>query len=151
MEVPCYVRQFVIFFAAIAMFFPEVARASTNHDINQQLRSAVLTVRRMKTLASRRSAAEHLAAVTNERDCRTVNAETIRSVVSLLDINDDIVQMWVAASLGDIGPRAKIAVPKLLSILSVSDCKMWDLSSAASIPVALKKMGEIPPPRNCKF
>jgi hypothetical protein len=151
MEISRSARQFVIFFAVIALFFPEAARASTNHDINQQLKSAVLTVRRMKTVASRRNAAERLAAVTNERDCRAVSAETIRSVVSLLDINDDIVQMWVAATLGDIGPRAKIAVPKLLSILAVSDCKMWDLSSASSIPVALRKMGEIPPPRNCRF
>jgi hypothetical protein len=151
MKIPYCARQFVIFFAVIALFFPEVARASTSHDINQQLRSAIAKVRKGKTPADRRNAAERLASVTDERDCAAVTDETIHSVVSLLDIEDDIVQMWVAAALGDIGPRAKASVPKLLSILAVSDCKMWDISSAASIPVALKKMGVTPPPRNCHY
>lgn len=126
-----------------------VAIAKTRPDINHQLRSAIAKAQRTKPTAKRLEAAERLVALTDERDCSAVTTETIHSLVSLLDIDDDGVRMWVAAALGDIGPRASEAIPKLLSILSVSDCMIWDHSSAATIPIALRKMGRVAPVRNC--
>jgi len=151
MKVSCCTLQLVIMLALATPLLPGEARARAKSDVNQQLKSAIAKVRRAKTPIGRLDRAERLLALTYERDCSAVTDETILSLVSLLDIDDDGVQMWVAAVLGVIGPRAKIAVPKLLSILAVSDCQMWDLSSAATIPIALKSMGITPPPRNCLF
>ena len=118
-------------------------------NINAQLLDAIAKVRKAKTPAARYKAAERLGAITYEKDCSSVDDKTIQALISLLDIEDDGVRMWVASDLGDIGPRAKAAVPKLISILSVSDCMTWDHSSAATIPIALRKMGVDPPVRNC--
>jgi hypothetical protein len=149
MKLPSSIHRFVIFLAAVALLFPSAANARTKPDINQQLRSVVAKVRRAKTPTARLKISERLLALTHERDCSDVTDETIRSLISLLDLDDDGVQMWVAAVLGEMGPRAKASVPKLLSILAVSECQSWDHSSAATIPIAIKSMGVTPPPRDC--
>jgi len=128
-----------------------VAGARSKPDINRQLQSAIARVRKAKTITAKSDAAERILALTYERDCSDVTDETIQSMISLLDVPDDGVRMWVAAALGDIGPRAKAAVPKLLSILAEVDCKIWDQSSAATIPVALESMGVARPPWNCPY
>lgn len=134
---------------AFALLLPNVAGARAKPDINQRLQRAMAKVQKAKTAAAKSDAAERLVALTYERDCSDITDETIHSMVLLLDMPDDVVRMWVAGALGDIGPRAKAAVPKLLSILAEVDCRNWDLSSASTIPVALEKMGVAPPPRNC--
>lgn len=133
----------------LVLLFPLVGRANTKEDINKQLLDAITTIRKAKTPAARYKAAQGLGAITYEKDCSSVDDKTIQALISLLDIEDDGVRMWVASDLGDIGPRAKAAVPKLISILSVSDSMTWDHSSAATIPIALKRMGVDPPLRNC--
>jgi hypothetical protein len=126
-----------------------LGRAETRGDINKRLLDAIAEIRKIKTPVARYKAAEKLAAITDEKDCSAVNDKTIRALISLLDIDDDGVRMWAASALGDIGPRARAAAPKLIRILSVSDCMTWDHSSAATIPIALKRMGVEPPSRHC--
>jgi hypothetical protein len=142
-------HRIAILCVAFALLLPGVARAEAKPTINQQLQQAIAKVRKAKATAAKSDAAERLVALTYERDCSDVTDETIQSLISLLDMPDDVVRMWVAGALGDIGPRAKGAAPKLLRILAEVECKQWDLSSASSIPVALGKMGVTPPPRNC--
>lgn len=144
-----YVRPIAVFCAAIALLAPGVPRAKAKPDINQQLQSTIARLRKAKTATAKWDAAERLVALTYERDCSAVTDATINSMVSLLDMPDDTVRMYVAGALGDIGPRAKVAVPKLLTILAEVECKDLDLSSASTIPVALRKMGVTPPPTNC--
>jgi len=67
-------------------------------------------------------------------------------MVSLLETEEDSVRAWVAASLGHLGLRAKVAVPKLLKLLPEVDGLRGSLTSAPFIRVALKRMGEKPPP-----
>ncbi len=141
--------QIAILCVAFALLLPSVAGAKAKPDINQQLQSAIAKVRRAKTTTAKSDAAERLIALIDDRDCSDVTDQTIQSLISLLDMPDDVVRTWVAAVLGQIGPRAKAAVPKLLSILAEVECINWDFSSASTIPVALKKMGVTPPPRNC--
>ena len=142
-------QRVTILCAAFGLLLPGVAGARTKPDINQQLQSTIAKVRKAKTTTAKADAAERLVALTYERDCSDVTDETIQSMISLLDMPDDVVRMWAAAALGDVGPRAKAAVPKLLSILAEVDCMNWDFSSAATIPIALRRMDVIPPPRNC--
>jgi hypothetical protein len=129
---------------------PDVTTSAGKPDINQQIESTVSRVRKAKTEDMKSNAAQHLIDLTDNRDNSDVTNETINSVISLLDMPDDAVRVWVAAALGNFGPRAKAAVPKLLTILADIECKNLDFSSASTIPVALGRMGVTPPPRNCQ-
>lgn len=133
--------RFLIVLTTLALVLIAHGEASAQSNLDQQLRSAITKVRQAKTGPRRYTAAEHLLAITYNCDCKEVTDETIHSLVSLLDIDDDAVQMWVAATLGIFGTRAKEAVPKLQSIYSVSACKIQDRGSDATIPIALRSMG----------
>lgn len=142
-------HRIAILCVAFAFLQPGIAKAKARPDINQELQSTMAKVRKAKTTTARSDAAEHLVALIDDRDCSDVTDQTIQSLISLLDMPDDIVRTWVAAVLGQIGPRAKGAVPKLLTILAEVECENLDFSSAATIPIALGKMGVTPPPLNC--
>ena len=72
--------------------------------------------------------------------------------MSLLDSSDDYVRFCVAASLGWLGPRARIAVPKLLEVLHEVECvPTAGLTSEATIRPALKRIGaDAPPIADCR-
>ena len=72
--------------------------------------------------------------------------QSIAEIESLLDIRDDEVKYWTARALGNIGPGAKSAIPKLKSMLIKSDCLKGSVTSASAIRVALTKLGEREPP-----
>ena len=119
-------------------------------QLNKQLSEAMAKVRDGKTLMSRTDAAERLATLTRRANPQKVDEPTLTEIISLLDTQEDSVRFWVAAALGNLGPRAKVAVPRLLKLLSEVDCLRGSLTSASAIRVALKRMGEKPPPRpNC--
>jgi HEAT repeat protein len=99
---------------------------------------------------ARTEAAEHLAELTRGINPKSVDDKTVADMVSLLDAPDDSVRAWVAAALGHLGRRAKVAVPKLLALLPEADCLQGDLTSAASIRPALSRMGVKPPPFNAQ-
>ena len=142
--------KFGALIAALALLMsPSSQAGARSTNIDNQLREAIARVRRTKSVVHRLAAAEHLLALTDNCDCSAVTDDTIHSLVSLLNIDDDGVQMWVAASLGTFGGRAKEAIPKLLSIYSVSACQILDRGSPATIPIALKEMGVTAPKPDC--
>lgn len=114
--------------------------------LKRQLSETMAKVRNGKTSTSRTEAAEHLATVTRGINPHKVDDTTLAEMVSLLETEEDSVRAWVAASLGHLGPRAKVAVPRLLKLLPEVDCLRGSLTSAPFVRVALKRMGEIPPP-----
>ena len=119
-------------------------------QLKRQLLETMAKVRNGKTLTSRTDAAEHLDMLTRGINPYRVDDATLREMVSLLDTQEDPVRGWVAGSLGNLGPRAKVAVPKLLKLLPEVDCLRGSLTSASAIRLALKRMGQIPPPPpNC--
>ncbi len=77
-----------------------------------------------------------------------IDDKTMADLISLLDIPDDSVRLWAATSLGNLGSRAKAAIPELLKLLPESDCLIGAVTSAVSIRTALKKMGVTPLPRS---
>jgi hypothetical protein len=113
----------------------------------RQLSETMAKVRNGKTVNSRTDAAEHLETLTRRINPHAVDETTLTAMVSLLDTQEDSVRGWVAASLGNLGPRAKVAVPRLLKLLPEVDCLRGSLTSASAIRLALQRMGEIPPPR----
>ena len=119
-------------------------------QLKRQLSETMAKVRNGKTLTSRTEAAEHLATLTRGTNPHKIDDTTLAEMVSLLETEEDSVRAWVAASLGHLGPRAKLAVPRLLKLLPEVDCLRGSLTSAPFIRVALKRMGaKPPPPPNC--
>lgn len=132
--------------AALIAILAGAAHARDNGKHMKQLTETIAQVRMAKTIDARTDAAEHLANLTKKIDPKEVDDKTLADLVSLLDTSDDSVRFWVAASLGNLGPRARAAVPKLLKILREVDCLNVELSSAPAIRVALKRIGVTPPP-----
>lgn len=96
------------------------------------------------------NAAEHLSQLTEKIDPKKVDDKTLDDMVSLLDTSNDFVRFWVAAALGHLGPRAKVAVPALLKVMHETDClELKEMTSAGAARVALKRIGVTPPPRDC--
>ena len=138
----------VVWLVLIALS-PELCAQShpmPKRQLKRQLLETMAKVRNGKTLTSRTDAAEHLATLTRGINSHKVDETTLTEMVSLLDTQEDSVRAWVAASLGHLGPRAKVAVPRLLKLLPEVDCLRGNLTSAPFIRLALERMGEIPPP-----
>jgi HEAT repeat protein len=120
-------------------------------ELKEQITKTIAKVRELSrpTIGfsnARSEAAERLPRLTQKINPSEIDDQTLADLVSLLDTWDDAVRMWVAASLGNLGPRAKAAaVPKLLETLPEVDCLWVDLSSEGAIRLALKRMGETPP------
>jgi len=119
-------------------------------EINRQILKTIRKIRNEKTVTSRTDAAENLATLTRGINPHRVDDGTLAEMLSVLETKEDSVRAWVAVSLGNLGPRAKVAVPRLLKLLPEVDCLRGSLTSAPAIRLALKRMGETPPPPpNC--
>ena len=112
----------------------------------RQMERAVANVRTGKTSTARTEAAEHLAQLTRKMNPKQIDDKTVFDIVSLLDTSEDSVRYWVARSLGNLGPRAKVAIPKLRTVLAQVDCLRASKTSAEGIRLALRQMGVTPPP-----
>lgn len=126
-----------------------LASPGSGRSLMGQIRSAVSEVRTAKSSISRTEAAERLAQLTQKVNPAEIDDKTMADMVSLLDSSQDSIRAWVAAALGNLGPRAKASAPKLLKILSEVDCRQVSVSSAPFIRVALTQMGVKPPPSHC--
>jgi hypothetical protein len=115
-------------------------------QLKRQLSETMAKIRNGKTSTSRTEGAEHLAMLTRGINPNKVDDTILTEMLSLLETQEDSVRAWVAASLGNLGPRAKVAVSRLLKLLPEVDCLRGSLTSAPAIRLALERMGEIPPP-----
>lgn len=116
-----------------------------------QIREAVARIQALSgpTLGlskARSDAAQRLVRLTKGINPDDVDDETLSELISLLDTWDDSVRASVAASLGNLGPRARVAAPKLIATLPEVECLSVELSSEAAIRLALKRIDSVPPP-----
>ena len=121
-------------------------QAAPQQPLERQLSETIAKIRNGKTSNSRTDASEHLATLIRRIDPRKVDDTTLTEIISLLDTQEDSVRFWVADALGHFGPRAKVAVPRLLKILSEVECQRASLTSEPAIRLALVRIGETPPP-----
>ena len=91
----------------------------------------------------------HLDDLTKRIDPKKVDDKTLERMESLLNSNNDLIRFWGATAIGNLGPRAKSTVPKLLSAFRTADCLNGPITSADAILRALVKIGVEPPPRTC--
>lgn len=125
---------------------PMKVNASSGSSLTEQLKEAISKVRMGSSVDSRTHAAEHLASLTQKLDREDVREQTIQDLISLLDSPDDSVRFWVAGALGNLGPSAKAAIPKLEKLLPEADCINGVITSAGAIRHALTQLGATPPP-----
>lgn len=64
----------------------------------------------------------------------------VADVTFLLDSPDDYVRYWIAEALGNMGPAARSAIPKLVKMLPHADCMSGVITSAGGIRDALIKL-----------
>jgi HEAT repeat protein len=123
-----------------------LAQAPGGSALMQQIKKTMAEVESGKTVNARTDAAEHLASLTQKISKEEVTETLVSDLTSLLAPPDDSVRFWIASALGNIGPAAKAAVPKLEKLLSEVDCLNGTITSADAIRRALTKMGVKPPP-----
>lgn len=116
------------------------ARASGGPALMQQIKATMAKVQSDKTVDARTEAAEHLATLTQKISSKEVTEALVTDLTSLLDSPNDSVRYWVARALGNLGPAAKAAVPKLQAMLPKADCINGAITSASGIRYALIKM-----------
>lgn len=123
-----------------------IAQASGGPALMKQIKETMAKVQSDKTVDARTEAAQHLASLAQEISSKKVTEALVTDITSLLDSPDDSVRYWVATALGNLGPVAKAAVPKLEEMLPRADCINGTITSASGIRYALIKMGIKPPP-----
>jgi HEAT repeats len=123
-----------------------MAQASGTPARVAEVEEAIAAVRSDKTVDARTNAAEHLASLTKKISAKEATEKLVIDVMSLLDSSDDSVRFWVARALGNLGPIAKAAIPKLEEMLPKADCMNGAITSANGIRYALIQMGVKPPP-----
>jgi PBS lyase HEAT-like repeat len=121
------------------------AVANGGPALMKQVRVTMARVQYDKTVDARTEAAEHLASLTQKISRKEITEGLVTDLVALLDSRDDSVRYWVAMALGNLGPAAKAAVPKLEEMLPVADCISGAITSASGIRYALLKIGIKPP------
>jgi len=123
-----------------------IAQARGGPALMKQIKETMAKIQSDKTADARTEAAEHLASLTQSISSKEVTEALVTDITSLLDSPDDSVRYWVATALGNLGPVAKAAVPKLEKMLPEADCINGAITSASGIRYALFKMGIKPPP-----
>jgi hypothetical protein len=122
----------------------------TSNSMSMMLLSdTIAKVRTGDTTTVRTEAAKHLFELTSGLDPNQVDDKTIVDLASLLDLSDDSVRYWVARCLGNLGLRARMAIPTLQKVLAEVDCLRGSKTSASGIRFALTQMGVTLPAPTC--
>jgi hypothetical protein len=129
---------FAIIASAVILVLPSTAFAGKTMS-KKRFTETMVKVRTGANSTVRNEAAQHLAELTRGIDPNEIDDRTISDLVSLLDVPE--ARYWVAVCLGNLGPRAKIAVPRLQELLAEEDCLQVSKSAAGGIRFALARMG----------
>ena len=128
------------------------ADAAGKATLKEQFGQEMKQVREGSTSRIRNQAAEDLALMAGKMKPDEIDDRAVTDLISLLDLQEDSMRYWIARTLGNLGPRAKPAIPKLLGLLPEADCLEGSKTSASGIRFALVQLGETPPPRPaCNF
>jgi hypothetical protein len=136
----------------LILFQVHTVWAASDGAFIKNLERAVEKVEATPKDVERSEATEQLVDVTCEAgfgSSEKVPTALITRIIAFLNMDYDNTRLWVAAALGCLGPQAKAAAPKLLEILPEVSCVRASLNSAATIGIALERMGVEIPPYEC--
>lgn len=143
-----------LFILVVCLCLPTVTgtgMAKGASKLVNQIEISVAKVRSAKSVNARTEAAENLANLTQRVRDKEITEAAVADITSLLDSPEDSVRYWVAMALGNLGPAAKSAAPKLEKMLPEAECLDGTITSASGIRYALIKIGiKLPPPPKCK-
>jgi len=143
-----------LFLVVVCLSLPIVTGtglANGASELANQIEKSVAKVRSAKSVNARTEAAEKLANLTQKFHDKEITETAVADITSLLDSPDESVRYWVAMALGNLGPAAKSAAPKLEEMLPEAECLDGTITSASGIRYALTKMGiKLPPPPKCE-
>jgi hypothetical protein len=124
-----------------------ISNAGTDPRLNEKLEITIAAVRSTQPSRARFNAAERLAELTRKARPASVSDSTVNDLLSLMDDSDDVVRIWAATALGNLGRRAKAGIPKLWAMLPEADCLDGPVISGRSIRFALERLGvkRLPP------
>jgi hypothetical protein len=130
------------------MFLYDIAWAEQDMSQQQIITDTIKEIRSGATQVRRYEAALQLAILLRKKiNPEEISNKTIADIISLLNIPE--ARLGVVLCLGNLGPRAKAAVPKLLKLLKKKDCSDTDMRLADTIRDVLPQIGIIPPPPKC--
>jgi len=78
-----------------------------------------------------------------------ISTADVDSLATLLSDEDDTVRLWIAGALGQLGDKARSAVPQLQRALLERPCANAPATSAAAIRLALLRIGSEPVNAQC--
>jgi hypothetical protein len=136
----------------VALLSPMLSLPAHAGDRQTLLRQEIAAVRSKRQVSTARTeAAERIERLTRKMRPAEIDDSTLSDLVSLLEIQDDSIRAWVSASIGNLGPRAKPAVPELLKVLAGVECTplVAGMTSESFIRTALKRIGAEAPPAKC--
>ena len=129
----------------------QTAHAVTSGELSDAIAELRSGRREVEPDASKDDAGAHLAHLIRRSKPDQVDDNTIADIESLLDNSSDYIRFWAATSLGELGPRARMVLPKLLELLPKVDCLNGAITSASAVRVALMRIGGVNPPHpSCK-
>ena len=110
------------------------------------LENLIAEVKSGSSMSECTNSAQHLAQAVKATPPAEIDDKTIDDLTSLLDMPYSPVRFWIATALGNIGPRAKRAVPRFLQLWPEAPCLNGPFTEASAIRFALEKMGIPAPP-----
>ena len=144
-------RLFSITLCVVLTTLAGTAQVTQESALIEQIKQTMARVQASKTVDAKTEAAEHLASLTRKIDRKEVTEALVIDLTSLLDAPNDSVRFWLVTALGNLGPSAKAAAPKLEKLLPEVDCLNGAITSAGAIRHALEQMGVKPPaPPKCE-
>ena len=113
---------------------------------DEHARGVISSIKDSRDVDFQGDEAEKLFFLLKDRKCDGLDKETIKEIISLLDVRNDGVRFWTVRVLGRIGPCGRAAIPKLKQIVPQADCWPGGKTSASDIREILNRFGERSPP-----
>jgi hypothetical protein len=143
-------RLWVAVIISACMLFSGIARADQDLSDKQIVIDTIEKIRTSTDEITCYRAALRLASLFNEYiSPEEIDDKTIMDITSLIDLPG--ADLGIVTTIRNLGPRAKIAVPKLLQLLDREDLCFPQMKwFADAIRNALFKIGVTPPSSKCK-
>lgn len=115
-------------------------------DVTVRIRNLILRIETEQSSGTRADLGLQLSDLVRHTDPAEIGPGEIDAIARLLRSRNDSIRAWAAAALGDIGPRARRAIPALekalreVPMLYAGSIMKPELDSSAAIVPALERI-----------